>query len=147
MKGVMLTARHLEAFVELALVPRLWPFMTLIHYNDPILASKYLGISAELAVISTKKGGMNIGEYWYYDHWISILAHGYIVYCIPQDSSTIIDTMGDVNVDQIVIVLKGMRLSSYSRFPLPFLEFFQLRLVNTLGSLSATPESREVYFH
>jgi len=144
MKGVMLTARHLEALVEFALVPRLWPFMTLIHYNDPILASKYLGISAELAVISTKKGGMNIGImiigflYWHTDIFVC---------CIPQDSSMIMDTMGDVNVDQIVIVLKGMRLSSYSRFPLPFLEFFQPCLVNTLGSLSATPESREVYLH
>jgi len=59
----------------------------------------------------------------------------------------IMDTMGDINVDQIVIVLKDMRLSSYSRFSLPFLEFFQPCLVNTLGLLSATPESREVYLH
>ena len=137
-------ARHLEALVELALVPRLWPFMTLIHYNDPILASKYLGISAELTVISTKKSGMNIGImiigflYWHTDIFVC---------CIPQDLSMIMDTMGDVNVDQIVIVLKGMQLSSYSRFPLPFLQFFQPHLVNTLGSLSATPESREVYLH
>jgi len=32
----------------------------------------------------------NVGEYWYYHHWISIID---TVYCSPRDSFTVIDTM------------------------------------------------------
>jgi len=53
------------------------------------------GISQARCALLAKKDGMSEG--WYYDHYVSILMHKYIVYCSSQDSFIVMDTTEDVN--------------------------------------------------